>query len=90
MKRGVFLMKNIQKYIESAKEILTEKSLNILDGETVSEGTLLSTGIDELEEGEVLSFIAKESNKLNPVWYYYNIKNKVIYKHKNNKWKKIY
>ena len=30
-------MENIQKYIETAKKILTEKSLNILDGESVSE-----------------------------------------------------
>lgn len=83
-------MENIQKYIETAKKILTEKSLNILDGESVSEGTLLSTGINELEEGTVVSFIDKKSNKINPIWYYYNIKNEVIYKHKNNIWEKIY
>ena len=80
-----------KQYVHEAIEFIKSLGISITQ-ESYSEmkGTNLNTGIEELEEGKVLAFTCDAFDVVdNNVWYYYNVKNKVLYKYENHKFEKM-
>lgn len=79
------------KYIVEAKELMKSVGIRIGNsGYTESKGTQLYSGISELEDGRVVIFACENFDIIdNNVWYYYNVKNKVLYKYTDNTFLKI-
>lgn len=77
---------NEKQYVYEARNHIKSLGIEVNNNSYCeSKGTNLHTGIQELEDGRVLSFTCKQFDIIdNNIWYYYNVKNKVIYKYENN------
>ena len=76
--------------VNEAKAYFNSKGIALSSGYSQHSGTNLVSGIQELEEGRVISFPIKGFDVVdNPKWYYYNVKNKVGYEYFNNKFTKV-
>lgn len=82
---------NEKEYITEAKSKFKKLNIEITNTECKEmNGTNLYSGIAELEDGRVVAFPCKDFDIVdNNIWYYYNVKNGVIYKYENEKFSKI-
>lgn len=80
-----------KQYVDEAREFIKSLGISISSGSySERKGTNLNTGIEELEEGKVLVFSCDDFDVVdNNIWYYYNVKNQVLYKYENNKFEKM-
>lgn len=79
-----------KEYVNEGKDYFKLKGIKLSDGYSESAGTNLNSHIDELEEGRVLAFTPVDYDIVdNPLWYYYNVKNKVAYKYLKGEWMKL-
>ncbi|WP_054198874.1 hypothetical protein [Clostridium baratii] len=82
-------MEDLSLYYNDAMKIIKEKGIEVDDGYSVSKGTNLNSNISELEDGVVVIVNDKKSTILSEISYYYNYKNKVLYKYENEKFERI-
>lgn len=82
-------MEDLSLYYNDAMKIIKEKGIEVDDRYSVSKGTNLDSNISELEDGVVVIVNDKKSTILSEISYYYNYKNKVLYKYENEKFERI-
>lgn len=80
-----------KEYITQAKLLCSELGIDIATtSHSEMNGTNLYTNIEELEDGRVIAFPCNNYDIIdNNIWYYYNVKNRVIYSLINNEFSKI-
>nr|WP_253198338.1 toll/interleukin-1 receptor domain-containing protein [Clostridium gasigenes] len=80
-----------KQYVDEAKEMIAICGVEISNnGYSEMKGTNLNTSFNELEDGRVLAFNCKDFDIVdNNIYYYYNVKNKVLYRYENNNWTKL-